>query len=299
MMAFSTKSQKFSAHASSLRQELCRRNAAYASSRQLPHVASYGGVPVIVYEPSPDLARHGNFIDVTYKVVLGQPEWKRRLEKIHAQASRSLPRRERSWKELDSSMSSDALLMNVFCHPSALVGGALISILGIEIGTVPEFGFKARVPLRSGRTDRTEVDMKLDALLVESKLTESDFQSSDAVVVESYRDLDEVFDRGTLPRVNGQYISYQLIRNVLAAHALKLSFCVLLDARRPDLLEAWYAIMKCVAIPDLRTRCKVLTWQELSEVVSLDLQQYLDLKYGIVPPGRTPSEFSTSDGIFS
>jgi len=41
---------------------------------------------------------------------------------------------------------------------------------------MPEFGYKARVPLLGGRTDRTEVDMKLGRLLVEAKLTESDFR---------------------------------------------------------------------------------------------------------------------------
>ena len=114
-------------------------------------------------------------------------QWSRRLEKIHSQAARSLPRTERSWRELDSCMSSDALLMNVFCHPKVLKSGPLTSMLGIEIGEAPEFGFKARVPLRSGRTDRTEVDMKVGGLLLESKLTESDFQIKDTGVVESYR----------------------------------------------------------------------------------------------------------------
>ena len=71
-------------------------------------------------------------------------------------------------------------------------------------------------------------------------------------------------------------------------YALNFSFCVLLDARRPDLIEAWYAVMKCVRIADLRTRCKVLTWQELSEVLPIGLQKFLDLKYGIVPPGSVP-----------
>ena len=51
------------------------------------------------------------------------------------------------------------------------------------------FGFRARVPLANGHSDRTEVDMKLGSLLVESKLTESDFQSQAADLVESYRDL--------------------------------------------------------------------------------------------------------------
>ena len=181
--------------------------------------------------------------------------------------------------------------MNIFCHPKALKTGALISLLGTGAGDIPEFGVKARVPLRGGRTDRTEVDMRLGDLLVESKLTETDFQMRDAAVVESYRDLHEVFAVESLPKLDGRYVSYQLIRNVLAAHALGLSFCVLLDARRPDLLEAWYAVMKCVRDSELRTRCKVLTWQEVSGAVLPDLQRFLDSKYGIVPGNYTPSEF--------
>ena len=65
----------------------------------------------------------------------------------------------------------------------------------------PVFGWKARVPLRNGRFDRTEVDLRLGSLLIEAKLTESDFQCREARMVESYRDFDEVFDRDLLPRV--------------------------------------------------------------------------------------------------
>jgi len=282
-----------SAYAALLRQELSARNSDYATSQHLPHVSSYGEMPVIVYEPFPESSRHGNFLDATYAAILNQPDCSRRLEKIHSQAARSLPRTERSWKELDSCMSSDALLMNVFCHPQTLKTGAVTSLLGVGVSEVPEFGFKARVPLQAGRVDRTEVDMRIGGLLVESKLTESDFQIKAAEIVESYRDLEEVFDCGTLPRRHGQYISYQLVRNVLAAYALRLAFCVVLDGRRPDLMEAWYAIIKCVRIPDLRTRLKVLTWQELSQAVTRDLRQFLDLKYGIVPAGCSPSKLAT------
>ena len=77
------------------------------------------------------------------------------------------------------------------------------------------------------------------------------------------------------------YVSYQLIRNVLAAHASGSSFCVMADARRPDLLEAWHTIMRCVHLVDLRTRCKVLTWQELSQALPRKLQKFLEAKYGI------------------
>ena len=52
-----------------------------------------------------------------------------------------------------------------------------------------------------GRFDRTEVDMRMGTLLVEAKLTEGDFQTREAGIVEAYRDFDEVFARELLPRV--------------------------------------------------------------------------------------------------
>jgi hypothetical protein len=73
---------------------------------------------------------------------------------------------------------------------------------------------------------------------------------------------------------------------VLAAYALNLSFCVLLDTRRPDLMEDWYEVMAWVRPTELRTRCKVLTWQELVVALPVTLQRFLDLKYGIVPDGH-------------
>jgi hypothetical protein len=77
------------------------------------------------------------------------------------------------------------------------------------------------------------------------------------------------------------YVSYQLIRNVLAAYDLGLSFCVLLDSRRPDLIEACFAVNRCARLADLRTRCKVLIWLELAERLPDELQVF-DRKYGIV-----------------
>jgi hypothetical protein len=273
-------------YADLLRRELSSRNVIYASSLRLPHVMSYGDMPVVVYRPSE--RRHGNFFDASYGFILNRPGWKRRLGKVHAQARRALPRSDEGWKELDSSMSSDALLMNVFCCPGVTQSRALALELGFEVGEVPEFGFRAGIPRDGGRSDRTEIDMKLGTLLAESKLTETDFQNQRPEIVESYRELREVFDGGLLPRLNGRYVSSQLIRNVLAAYHLGTSFCVLVDARRPDLIEAWFAVMSCVKLADLRTRCKVLTWQELAETLPEQLQGFLDDKYGIVRAGRAP-----------
>lgn len=273
--------------ASHLRHELCVRNREYTRAHVLAHVESYGESPVIVYEP--DGIRHGNFLDATYAAISGNPEWQRRLGKIHAQARNSLPKTGYRWKELDSCTSSDALLMNVFCYPGALNDPRVLGLLGVEQGSQATFGFKARVLFVSGLFDRTEVDLKIGSLLIEAKLTEADFQTKDVEVVRGYCDFKSVFDTRALPSARGRYLGYQLIRNVLAAQANNCSFCVLLDARRPDLLEQWYAVMRCVRRQELRVRCKVLTWQELSEVLPEPLAEFLDAKYGIVAPGRSPA----------
>ena len=276
-------------YCSLLRYELRLRNLAFAKAHNLAHALSYGEQSVVVYEPSEEQSRHGNFENASYTAILARQEWRIRLEKIHTTARRSLPASDRRWKELDSSMSSDALLMNVFCHPTT-ISPLLCAMLGIDHPSLPEFGFRARIPLANGHTDRTEVDMKIGRLLVEAKLTETNFQTQKKEIVESYRDLGTVFESGRLPRNTlGDYISYQLIRNVLAAHDLNASFCVLLDERRPDLKDAWYEIMRCVVDTGLKTSCMVLTWQELAVVLPKRLQEFLDLKYGIVPPGCTAS----------
>ena len=323
--------------ASQLRRELAVRNRRWACGRL--HVESYGGEPVIVY--SPEGVCHGNFFDRAYAAILERKDWARRLMKAHT-GRRSLPRAERPWCELDSSTSSDALLMNVFCAPGVLESPVVRKVLGVEDEANAIFGWKARVPLKNSRTDTTEVDLRWGSLLIEAKLTEADFQTRAAVVVEGYRDFEEVFSAESLPRVGLRaqrrreavefaeeftqeweeterspdpesgavsreyqmglveqswiatpavpgYASYQLIRNVLAAHAHGCSFCVVHDERRPDLREAWFSVMAAVKNAALRCRLKVMTWQELAALLPADLQEFLDQKYGIAPPGKIAS----------
>jgi hypothetical protein len=277
-------------YAAELRRELALRNQRWAKRPGLVSESSYGAMPVTVYAPTEDGRTHGNFHDECYREICARPGWVSRFGKVHTSAKKALPKADRRWRELDSSMSSDALLMNVFCYPGVSSLPAVIGMLGLEDVQEPEYGVKAKVPLTNGRFDRTEVDMRLGPLLVESKLTESDFQSKDIDIVKGYRDFEEVFQKGNLPKVDGKYSGYQLIRNVLAAYATDASFCVMHDARRPDLREQWYDVMQAVKIMDLRWRCKVLTWQELSAALPETLQEFLDLKYGIVPPGAMASE---------
>ena len=274
----------------------CHRRyvAAHSLKPGLDYHESYGDPPTICFLPSDDNSRHGNFLAESYRAILANSDWTRRLGKIHT-GKRSLPPTGRPWRELDSSNSSDALLMNVFCYPATLAQTPVLHMLGVNPELTPQFGFKARIPLLGNKFDRTEVDMKLGDLLVESKLTESDFQTKKKEIVETYRDFCEIFDPRALPRLGDRYLSYQLIRNVLAAHAHACSFCVIADARRPDLMEAWYAIMRCVKLGDLRRRCKMLTWQELALVLPNDLQRFLEEKYGIAAGNALASGAAEDD----
>lgn len=265
--------------AKALRSELSARNLEYAKVHGLAHHLSIGREPIICYEAGEDA--HGNFLPATYRAILRNENWRRRLTKPHTSAAQVFVRDGVRRKELDSSTSSDALLMNVFCYPRTLREELLLKLLKVERGAKVEFGYRARVPLANGRVDRTEVDMRLGDLLVEAKLTESDFQKKAKPVVEGYRDFCEIFDCQNLPQSTECYFSYQLIRNVLAAQASACSFCVIMDERRPDLREQWYAVMRCIRIHDLQMRCRMVTWQEIAARTPRTLQKFLRDKYGI------------------
>jgi hypothetical protein len=266
----------------SLRSELSLRGLRFASANGFLHEQTDGQVPSIIFGRD-DNGRHGNFHPAVYRRICGDREWSRRLEKVHTASKRSRVRANWQWKELDCANSSDALLMNIFCHPEVMTSPNVRAMLGVESNAVPEFGFKPRTPLERGGRDNTEIDMRVDNLLVEAKLTESDFQSARFDLIRRYRDLERVFDLSELPMRNDRYSGYQLIRGTLAAYATDCSFCVFCDARRRDLVEAWYGIMSAVCLSELRCRLKLLTWQELAAFLPEDLQQFLAAKYGIFP----------------
>ncbi len=268
-------------YAAALRRELHARNVEYARRNALPHDESIGASPAVCYTPAGDLTCHGNFLPATFQAILKNDNWKGRLQKPHTSAKMAFPRDGLRRRELDSSTSSDALLMNVFCYPATLKHNLVLKLLDVEVGAVPQFGYRAGVPLKNGHADRTEVDMRLGNLLVEAKLTEADFQKKAKSVLQGYRDFVEVFDARSLPGDSQVYFSYQLIRNVLAAYAGGYSFCVVMDERRPDLREEWFAVVRCIRVHELQLRCRMLTWQELARVLPARLQKFLRDKYGI------------------
>src|SRR6202166_3118862 len=158
--------------AAALRRDLAERARSYALAENLPHCVSYGESPAVCFEPYNDGSMHGNFLPASYKAIQADSGWKRRLSKVHTLGRRSFPRTDRGrWMELDTCTSSDALLMNIFCHPAIARQGHLDAVLGIEPGSSLYLGYRVRVPLTNGSFDRTEVELRLGSLLIEANPT--------------------------------------------------------------------------------------------------------------------------------
>jgi hypothetical protein len=262
-----------------LRHEIAERATGLAQRLELPSYSSGGGTRL--FHAFDDGARHGNFNDETYAAILANDSWQPRLTKAHTHRE-SLPAGPgKTACEMDSSNSSDALLMNCFCYPGA-AERIVTSLLPDVRFESPEFGAPGDVQLSNGKVDSTEVDMRIGNAIFESKLTERDFTSKAFAVVERYRALNEVFDTAALPKSPSEYKSYQLIRNVLAAAQHGWAFYLLCDARRPDLLHEWWAVHSAIRDISMRRRCGFLLWQEVAAVSPPLLRSFLGEKYGLV-----------------
>jgi hypothetical protein len=200
--------------ATQLRRDLNLRAEQLARTHGLLHDLSTGAAPSVLFGVD-EQAHHGNFHPAAYTRICATPEWLRRLAKPHTASRRSSPRHDWRWMELDSATSSDALLMNIFCHPAVYDGAHLAApvaaLLNVDPAAQPCFGAHPGVPLRtvlkprSKRSavrealDRTEIDLTLGSLFLEAKLTESDFQAAAPALLARYRDLETVFDVARLP----------------------------------------------------------------------------------------------------
>jgi hypothetical protein len=178
--------------------------------------------------------------------------------------------------------------MNIFCHPSAASPKSQVrSYLAIASTANLTFGYKPRIPLKNGGIDCTEVDLRIGDLLIEAKLTESDFQTARWKLAARYRDFEEIFDLALLPRAGDKLRSYQLVRGILAAFADENArYCLLCDERRRDLIERWSEVLGAIRRHDQRWRCLLMTWQEISRTLPNPLQSWLERKYGITSPLR-------------
>lgn len=176
-----------------LRRELSQRNLDFAQKHALKHSCTISDEPTVTYCATE--LYHGNFFPASYKAIKSNREWTARLSRSNAQPGGH--RIYRAKTKLNACTSSDALLMNIFCCPAVLRSKTLQLLLEVEESVAPQFGYWPRIPLISGRGDRTEIDMRLGSLFVEAKLTEADFQRAARTAVHAYRDFSVVFDNGS------------------------------------------------------------------------------------------------------
>jgi hypothetical protein len=135
-----------SSHSSRLRHDLNERNIRLAEKTGVPNERSIGASSTVLYLPD-ERGRHGNFHPASYKRILNRAEWRRRLDKTHTTAHKILASHDRERRELDSCNSSDALLMNIFCHPRSFERDPLSSLLSFEANADLIFGYRPRISM--------------------------------------------------------------------------------------------------------------------------------------------------------
>jgi hypothetical protein len=181
---------------------------------------------------------------------------------------------------MQSSNSSDALLMNIFCHPQLVAWKGVADLLGY-VPADPVFGLMARVAKQGTDGDATEIDLAIGDCLVEAKMTEKDFTEKAIPEVLKYTHLQERFHVDLLAREKGCFQNYQVIRNLLASIQHRRKHVLMCDERRPDLVLRYMATVSCLRDPADRLNCRVVFWQDLARACGKGLRDFLATKYGI------------------
>lgn len=226
----------------------------------------------LVFKTSSDGTVNPNFNENSLRHISKNQDWKNRLTKRHTHFKDDT-------LEMASSNSSDALLMNIFCHPKFTTWKGPHSILGFA-NEQPKFGCDPGIEKHSSPT---EIDMILGDVIYEAKLTETDFTTKNLQTVQRvYPDIENLFDLEYLSE--GDSVKhYQLLCNIYAVNKMEgiNKFILLLDNRRPDLLHYLLDVIKAIRDDDLRRRCDFITWQQIARTVGKELKDFLQLKYGM------------------
>ena len=106
------------------------------------HELTTGEMPSVIFGCN-ESRQHGNFYPASYRNICANPEWARRLAKVHTGSCSARPLAAWRWRELDCANSSDALRMNIFCYRRTLNNLALSSMLGVPPGLVPAVWIQA------------------------------------------------------------------------------------------------------------------------------------------------------------
>ncbi len=208
------------------------------------------------------------FCPASFDAISKRTDWLARTKKPHRVM------------EMQSSNSSDALLMSIFCHPMLASWKGVADVLGFD-PINPAFGFKALVEKEGTNGDSTEIDMAIGNHFVEAKLTEEDFTEKDVAEVQKYKRFGLCFHVNSLPINNGRYQNYQIIRNLLAAIQHEKRHMLLCDERRSDLARRYMETVCCLRDQQQRESCRVVFWQEVQRACGKDLGSFLHSRYGI------------------
>lgn len=211
-----------------------------------------------------------NFLPASYENILTNPVWEARLKKIHSYFNNGT-------LEMQSSNSSDAILMNIFCNPGIKNWKGPRELLNIDTSSNIEFGWNP--VFENEDNHKTEIDMKIGNRIFESKLTETSFKTKPHEIVERYKDFHTVFNSTALDNGKGEYCHYQLIRNILTAYKYDYSFSILIDESRIDLIRELFSVAQAIKDPKLRSKIGFITWQEIASVCGAELKEYLANKY--------------------
>ena len=270
-----------------LRRELTLRAITYAQQNNLPHFLSKGGT--IFFEPYLDasgVTRHGNFFAPSYQIIRHDPEWAGMLN--HGVAnSNAIPRLKQGIAmETDSSCSTAALAMSLFCLPE--INEAVASILNIEAGR-PHFAGEIRGSGRRKKDRQLEPDIILNngEVYLWAILTESLTGAMTVSELEQQPSIKRFTDPHRLA-VSGGIVRYaDVLKMYLTARQNNARFVLIVDHRRQDLAKAYRRIMQAAKLAD--TGC-LLTWQEIAKVLPVEAQAFVQQKYGIVPGVHPASE---------
>ncbi|MBW8333164.1 MAG: hypothetical protein K0M40_14155 [Prolixibacteraceae bacterium] len=218
-----------------------------------------------------------SFQPKSWQATQANPVYSLRTKKIHSNTVTS------GIYEMQSSNSSDALAMNIFCFPDFAKWNGVKNLFGVDTFSSIQFGFNPQVA-KNGSSDSTEVDVFINkSIICECKLTEEGFTQKEKQNVEQYDNFKKVFHADKLIQNGNTYLNYQLIRNILAAYQHKCHFVLICDMRRPDLVKSFYQTIRCIKddFIDLRTNCEIIYWQDIAKACGAELQQFLKEKYGI------------------
>jgi hypothetical protein len=254
-----------SMNSDTLKQDLRKCALVFSERRGLPVDDSH--TSAVIFSNIADNFHPDSFANLTK-----HSDWNARTMKPHQKVP--------GVKEMQSSNSSDALLMNIFCHPSIRKWTGVKKVLGNDLESIA-FGFAGAVRISNGQTDTTEIDMALSGVFCEAKLTESDFTHKRRSVVENYDGLYETFHVEALPRAGDDYDNYQIIRNLLAATQQERKHILLCDERRPDLVRRYMTTVSCLRDVHRRMKCRVIFWQEIVDVCGKSLREWTEEKYGL------------------